>query len=78
MFTSVAQNYGMLPNDYIYQAAMRLIMQHGEHASLIAIDQACHLTEVKHDDAAHQVLMQVRGMLQSIVKLQPDTGEYYH
>lgn len=57
---------------------MRLIMQHGEHASVIAIDQACHLTEVKHDDAAHIVLVQVRVMLDSILKLQPDDGEYYH
>jgi hypothetical protein len=68
----------MLSNAYIYQAAMRLIMQHGEQASLIAIDQACYLTDVQQDDSAHQVLMQVRGMLESILKLQPDHGEYYH
>lgn len=71
-------HYPMLPNDYIYQAAMRLIMQHGEQASLIAIDQACHLTEAQDDDAANTVLIQVRGMLQSILKLHPDHGEYYH
>ena len=57
---------------------MRLIMQHGESASLTAIEQACFLTEVQHDDAAHNVLVQVRGMLQSILKLHPDSGEYYH
>lgn len=68
----------MLPNTYIYQAAMRLIMQHGEQASLIAIDQACSISQVKQDDAAHDVLVKVRGMLQSILKLEPDTGEYYH
>ncbi len=78
LFTTFCEDSLMLPNTYIYQATMRLIMQHGEQASLIAIDQACHLTDVQHDDAAHQVLMQVRGMLESILKLQPDHGEYYH
>jgi hypothetical protein len=68
----------MLPNTYIYEAAMRLIMQHGEQASLTAIEQACFLTDVQCDDAAHNVLVQVRGMLKSILKLRPDTGEYYH
>ena len=57
---------------------MRLIMQHGEQASLTAIEQACFLTDFQQDGAAHNVLIQVRGMLQSILKLHPDTGEYYH
>lgn len=43
-----------------------------------SLDLTVELNSILRDDAAHNVLVQVRGMLGSILKLRPDTGEYYH
>ena len=68
----------MLPSQYILEAAKKLLEQHGESASLIAIDQACKITETKDDKVAHKILMQVRNMVESLSKETPESGEYTH
>ncbi len=68
----------MLPSQYILEAAKKLLEQHGESASLIAIDQACKITENKDDMVAFKILLQVREMVESLSKDVPESGEYTH
>lgn len=68
----------MLPNQYIFKAAKRLLDEHGEKAAIFAIDQACNITQYQDDMVAHQVLLRVREMLQSIAKTGPEGNERLH
>lgn len=67
-----------LPSQYIYHAAKKLLDRHGEEAALMAIEQACQISENQSDEVAYEVLLQVRQMLQSIAKMRPDGDEAVH